>query len=62
MGNSMNNNFDTSQTDQVICPHCGYEYWDSWDMDNGAHVCHECGKEFQLTIQAIITYSTWIKK
>ncbi|UOF76768.1 rubrerythrin all-iron(iI) form [Caudoviricetes sp.] len=58
----MHSDFDTLQTDQVICPHCGYEYSDSLDMDDGAHDCPECGKKFQLTRQETTTYSTWKKE
>jgi DNA-directed RNA polymerase subunit RPC12/RpoP len=54
--------FENWQTDQVICPHCGYEYSDSWDIEDGVYNCPECEQEFQVSRDISITYSTWKTK
>lgn len=38
---------DCSYTDEVVCPHCGYEYSDSWEFsDYEEEECCECGESF----------------
>lgn len=44
--------------DEVICPNCGYEYGDSWEMREGKHDCPECEKSFELEAETSRTYST----
>jgi transcription elongation factor Elf1 len=53
-------NSETWRTDEVICPHCGHEYSDSWefDGDTGNIECCECEKEFGYERNIEITYST----
>jgi len=57
---------DTEFTDNIICPHCGYVFNDSWeysvDMNDGdTYVleCDDCGKEFELEVHISIEYSTF---
>lgn len=50
--------FETSCTDQIICPWCGNNFRDSWEMDDGEWDCDECGKKFRVDHDVSITYST----
>lgn len=53
--------FDTSLTDDIVCPHCGHEFSDSWeyDLDGSAELeCEECEKKFFATRNISVTYST----
>ncbi|MBI9110251.1 hypothetical protein [Maridesulfovibrio ferrireducens] len=49
-------------TNEIKCPYCDYEFSDSWefnDSDECSEVdCPECGKEFALTVNIKIDYST----
>ncbi len=40
--------FDTSTTDNLICPYCGYEETDSWELGESSdnHQCGSCDKTF----------------
>jgi len=40
---------DTKYTDEMICPHCGYEYSDSWELQSESDeiICDDCGNEFR---------------
>lgn len=56
-------NINCEYTDEIICPHCGYEYSDSWEYgsdseDIGLEECPECEKGFYATRRVEITYST----
>lgn len=44
----------------IKCPYCDHEWEDSWEFtdDEGTHECHECGKEFNVSRDIDITYST----
>jgi len=50
--------FDYEYTDEVVCPHCGYEYGDSWEMRDGEHECPECEKSFDLVREVSVSYTT----
>jgi len=55
---------DTDYTREIICPHCAYEFGDSWEYndDNGDDIdCLECGNNFELTVDFDITYCTYKK-
>ncbi len=47
-------------TPEIVCPHCGYHYMDSWDfsLDRGETECVECDKPFAWFRDVIIEYST----
>lgn len=45
-------------TDGVICPWCGHNHKDSWEMDEGQHKCGSCSKPFWLGVTTRITYTT----
>lgn len=49
-----------SYSPEIICPYCGYEYSDSWEMiDSGNETCEECGKEFKFERDVEVSYSTY---
>lgn len=48
-----------SYTDEVVCPHCRYEFSDSWEFaDFEIFECYECGKEFKIFRHVEVTYCT----
>lgn len=51
--------------DEIVCPHCFYEFSDSWEFGKeecGEEECPECGNEFTWTRQVEVSYSTKIKE
>ena len=54
--------FDTDGTDNIICPHCGYEDHDSWESGGGADEfeenCERCGGVMRVTRHYTISYSS----
>lgn len=49
---------DCNYTDEIVCPHCGYEFQDSYEAepkeeDIGEMECYECDQTF--IAQRIIT-------
>lgn len=52
---------DHSFTEEVVCPWCGYEHGDSWELqDSGKMKCPECDKEFKYDRDIEVTY--WTEK
>ena len=49
---------DTECTSEAVCPHCGKECRDSWELVDGAIKCGDCGNEFLVTREVEVTYST----
>ncbi len=51
---------DHECTDEVVCPWCGYEHQDSWELsaDDAEWECDECGKPFNYSRYVSVTYST----
>lgn len=49
---------DVDYTDEIVCPHCGYEHSDSWEMREGEHECSDCCRPFDVTRNVEVTYST----
>lgn len=50
---------DHSFTEEIVCPYCGYEHSDSFEMqDSGKMKCSECKKEFTYEREVEVTYST----
>lgn len=45
---------------KIKCPYCGYEDEDSWEFDQeeGTTECKNCEKEFNVTRNIEVTYST----
>lgn len=54
---------DHKHTQEVVCPWCGYEHGDSWEIgfDDGEDECCECGKQFHYVRDINVTYSTYKK-
>lgn len=46
--------------ENIKCPYCDYEWKDSWEFteDDGTHTCGSCDREFNVTREIEITYST----
>lgn len=54
---------DYKLTDEIVCPYCGYEFSDSWEIDGdnqdiGLMECDECYKQFYATRNIEVSYST----
>ena len=50
-------------SDEIICPYCGYEFNDSWEIDPGEEDigeldCGNCDKKFYASRNISIDYST----
>jgi len=55
--------FSHDFTDEVVCPHCGAEWGDSWELsesDENMH-CEECDQSFSMERHVDVTYVT-VKK
>lgn len=52
--------FDTDFTDELTCPHCGYEDSDCWELseNDGEICCDSCGEEFYYNRHIEVTYTT----
>lgn len=54
--------FDTDDTDNIICPYCGYEdhasYEAGGDADEFDEVCERCGEVMRVTRHYTVTYSS----
>jgi hypothetical protein len=54
---------DTDLTENCICPYCGYEDTDSWELsgDDGETnetTCGSCGEDFEYSRNITITFSS----
>lgn len=59
--------FETSYTNEIICPYCGYEFSDSIEIENGNNDvgevdCSRCEKTFITYRNVEVTYNTWKKE
>jgi len=62
--------FNTHYTSNIICPHCGYEDKDSWEVDFGPGLdgdttvyCGRCEEEFNVSRNIEVSYTSFpIKK
>lgn len=55
----MSKDINCTDTEEVVCPYCGYEFEDSWEfVDEEITECGECGKEFIISEYVDVTYST----
>jgi hypothetical protein len=58
----MTNDIEHEYTDEIVCPHCGYEHLDSWEYsDEGETECGDCCKPFSFCRNVAISYSTEAK-
>lgn len=48
----------------MICPYCGHEDPESWEFgeDSNEAECGVCGREFDLSVNRSVTYSTAYKE
>lgn len=45
------NGFDCNGTNEIVCPYCGEEDSDSWEVNEGGfHECGYCEKNFMLEV------------
>lgn len=51
---------DCSNTDEIVCPYCGYECLDSCEMSANRDdmTCEDCDRDFIYQRHREITYST----
>lgn len=51
---------DCRATDELVCPYCGKEQSDSWEIrgDSGDIECGHCGRTFQYERYVSVTYNT----
>ncbi len=52
----MEHNYETN----IKCPYCDWEDHDSWEFedDEGTHTCGDCEKEFNVSRNIEVTYSS----
>ncbi len=53
---------DCWRTDEIVCPHCGEQFTDSWEYgdaeDIGDVECGECDKTFYVRREIDISYTS----
>ena len=49
---------DTRQTDEIVCPYCGYIHSDSWEYEDGDVTCCDCDLLFTVERNTEVTYTT----
>lgn len=56
----MGKEIEHEDTNDITCPHCGYEVGYSLDLndDEGEIDCDGCGKPYEFERTIIVTYST----
>lgn len=58
--------FCCTATSEVVCPHCGHEHSDSWEIGHHSDSssvemeCHECEKKFSFERETDVTYNSFI--
>lgn len=53
---------NTINTSEIICPHCGHEHLDSWEIDlsyGPGMECDGCGKPFIVFRDEIVYYRSF---
>ena len=52
--------WDCSGTDEMVCPYCGEEQSDSWEVpaDDGDMSCGHCSRTFRYTRNVSVSYTT----
>jgi hypothetical protein len=55
----MSTEIDSACMDEITCPWCGYQFSDSWEMDDDDwEICEQCGKHFSWSRETRVTYSS----
>lgn len=51
---------DTQYTNEIVCPYCGYEWPNNWEMsDNDEVLCEDCGNTFHYARVVEVTYCAY---
>ncbi len=53
---------DTQGTDEIVCPHCGYEHGDSFEFKEGEHPCADCERVYHVERVVDVTYNTFTQE
>jgi hypothetical protein len=60
--------FDTMRTHNAVCPYCGYEERDSWEINlgdfgegDGETTCGSCSRDYFVSRICNISYTTKAK-
>lgn len=56
------NKIDHEYTGEIVCPNCGQEERDSWEMSDSGEVECDCGITFEYERHVEVTYSSYFKK
>lgn len=54
----MKKEIECEHTYEVVCPFCGHEQSDSWEISEGTNQCRSCDKKFSVEVHQTVTYST----
>jgi protein-arginine kinase activator protein McsA len=49
---------DHEDTDEIVCPHCGFKFGNSWEYQSGTVECGDCKREFHCEVDYTVTYTT----
>ena len=51
---------DTTLTDEIVCPWCGYEQSDSWEYPDSDDkcMCGDCERTFEMYREIEVSYTT----
>lgn len=62
-------NFDTERTACPVCPYCGHEEKDAWEIDFGSGsegeaeiICGSCEREYKAERIVDVSYTTFKKE
>ena len=50
--------FETKRTMNAICPWCGHEDLDSWELEDGEYDCGTCDKPYIVERCVDVSYTT----
>ena len=61
----MSNSIDHVDTSEPVCPHCGDELGDAWELFYPDYWrsyeevdCEACNKPYKVTVECTVTYTT----
>lgn len=50
---------ETKYTAEAVCPWCGCEFSDSWELEDGEYDCDVCGQPVVVIRDVDVTYLTY---
>jgi len=55
---------DFTNTDEIVCPYCGHEKSDSWEMadQEDSYECGDCGETFSYVRNISVSYTSQKKQ